>query len=169
MVAPRLATLVIGYGNTLRRDDGVGPTAAAIVAEWALPNVVATAVHQLGPELAGSLNAARHAFFIDARLGALDEPYQVQPIEPGIASSSLGHTSDPRALLALTRAVFGRCPEAWLITVPVVDLGVGDGLSRPVRCQLSKLIDQLSSLLGRTTDSRDQSAPSRGSRCTRLA
>jgi hydrogenase maturation protease len=43
--------LVIGYGNELRSDDGVGPRVARAVAEWRLPGVEAIAVHQLTLEL----------------------------------------------------------------------------------------------------------------------
>jgi len=31
--------LIIGYGNTLRGDDGAGPRVAEAVAGWGLPNV----------------------------------------------------------------------------------------------------------------------------------
>jgi hydrogenase maturation protease len=44
--------LVLGYGNTLRRDDAVGPLAAEAVAGWGRPGVLALALPQLLPELA---------------------------------------------------------------------------------------------------------------------
>ena len=51
--------LVIGYGNTLRGDDAVGPRAAAAVHGGGLPGVDALAVAQLTPVLAEPLAAAR--------------------------------------------------------------------------------------------------------------
>ncbi len=59
---------MIGYGNTLRSDDGVGPRVAMAVASWGWPGLKAIAVHQLTPELAEPLAAAELAIFVDARL-----------------------------------------------------------------------------------------------------
>ena len=59
--------LVIGYGNTLRSDDGVGPRVAMAVASREWPGFNAIAVQQLTPELAEPLAAAELAIFVDAR------------------------------------------------------------------------------------------------------
>src|ERR1035441_10847597 len=67
--------LVIGYGNTLRRDDGVGPRVADAVAALALPGVHALACPLLTPELADPVSRARVAIFVDA---AVDAPREVQ-------------------------------------------------------------------------------------------
>jgi hypothetical protein len=39
------------------------------------------------------------------------------------------HAADPRGLLALAVAVFGRAPEAWLVTAAGADFGFRDGLT----------------------------------------
>jgi Ni,Fe-hydrogenase maturation factor len=41
----------------------------------------------------------------------------------------MAHAASPATILALARDVFGHAPEAWLITVPVEDLGIGDEFS----------------------------------------
>jgi hydrogenase maturation protease len=119
--------LVIGYGNDLRRDDGVGRRAAEAVARWGLPGVHAVAVQQLTPELAELFLDADRVLFVDAC--ADKEGVRVRLLEPGGTSQALGHGGDPRELLALSMALRGRCPEAWLITVPAADFGFGEGLS----------------------------------------
>ena len=53
--------LVIGYGNTLRRDDAVGCLIADEVACWQRPGVRSMSVAQLTPELAAELAAARRS------------------------------------------------------------------------------------------------------------
>ena len=58
--------LVIGYGNTLRGDDGIGPAVAGEIDRLAVPGVRVIVVHQLTPELAADLAACRRAVFIDA-------------------------------------------------------------------------------------------------------
>jgi hydrogenase maturation protease len=127
--AARGALLVIGYGNTLRRDDGVGPRAALSLAARKLPAVIAQAVPQLTPELAEPLAAARLAIFIDARLGGESAEIAIHPLEPANAPALLGHCEDPASLLALAQAAYGTCPPCWLVTIPASDFGLGERLS----------------------------------------
>ena len=67
--------LVIGYGNTLRRDDGVGPGVAEAVAALGLPGVQTLACALLTPELAEPVARAGMVVFVDA---AVDAPREVQ-------------------------------------------------------------------------------------------
>lgn len=119
--------LVIGYGNELRRDDGAGPRVAAAVAALGRSGVQAIAAHQLTPEMADLLRDAGEVVFVDAGVRALE--VGMEWLGPSTANAGWGHTSDPRWLLSLTQVVYGRAPAAWLITIPAVDLGMGEGLS----------------------------------------
>ena len=58
--------LVIGFGNTLRCDDGVGPKAVLAVEELGLPGVRTLTCPQLTPELADPLSKVDSAVFVDA-------------------------------------------------------------------------------------------------------
>lgn len=58
--------LIIGYGNELRSDDGVGQRVSDTVATWKLPNVRALSVFQLTPELTENLATVNVAIFVDA-------------------------------------------------------------------------------------------------------
>lgn len=125
--------LVIGYGNTLRSDDGVGPKTAEAVAALNLPGVQALACDLLTPELADPVSRAGWVVFVDA---AVDAPREVQlrPLRPADSSQIMAHAADPRTLLALARDVFGRAPEAWWLTIPIQNLAIGEDLStRPAR------------------------------------
>ena len=125
--------LVIGYGNTLRRDDGVGPGVAEAVAALALPGVRTLACPLLTPELAESVSQARMVLFVDA---AVDAPREVQlrTLAPAESSQIMAHAASPATLLALARDVFGHAPEAWLITIPVEELGIGEEFSPLAQC-----------------------------------
>src|SRR5690242_12882091 len=89
--------LVIGYGNELRRDDGVGAKVACAVAEWHLPGIEAIVCHQLTPELAERIASAAHVVFVDAALGAGDA-VQCREIEPNENSQVMTHATGPRSL-----------------------------------------------------------------------
>jgi hydrogenase maturation protease len=120
--------LIIGYGNTLRRDDGVGPKVAEAVAALGLAGVRTLACPLLTPELAEAISEAWVVIFVDA---AVDAPREVQfrKLAPADSSQVMAHAASPATLLALARDVFGHVPVAWLITVPVDDLGIGDEFS----------------------------------------
>jgi hydrogenase maturation protease len=120
--------LVIGYGNPLRCDDGVGPKVAEAVEALQLPGVRTLVCQQLSPEHAEPISRARVVVFVDA---AMDTPMEVQlrKLEPGETSQLMAHAADPRTMLALARDVFGHAPEAWWLTIPAVKLGFGTDFS----------------------------------------
>jgi hydrogenase maturation protease len=120
--------LVIGYGNTLRGDDGVGPKVAEAVEALSLPGVRSLTCPLLTPELAEPVSQVSTVVFVDA---AVDAPRDVQmrKLAPAASSQIMAHAASPATLLALARDVFGHAPEAWLLTIPVNELGVGEALS----------------------------------------
>src|SRR5690349_12576145 len=125
MFTPRSALLVIGYGNELRQDDGVGPRVAASVAEWNLPGIQALACHQLTPELAEPIARAERVVFVDASVVGADS-VEMRDIEPGGNLQIITHATDPRSLLALANQTFGRHPAASWLSIPVQELNFGD-------------------------------------------
>jgi hydrogenase maturation protease len=122
--------LVIGYGNELRGDDAAGPCVARQVAGWGRMEIKGIAVHQLTPELAAVLGEASVVVFVDA----CEEGWKgrLRPLEAG-PEAALGHTSDPGWLLTLGEVLCGRRPEAWLLTIPAADFGLGRQLSPTAR------------------------------------
>jgi hydrogenase maturation protease len=118
--------LVIGYGNELRGDDGIGPRVAEAVAELRLPGVEALAVHQLTPELADRLPGVQMVIFVDA---AESGSFEVQPLDPATGFGSIDHTSQPRSILSLAQAIHGASPETWFIRVPGACFDFGTSLS----------------------------------------
>ncbi len=139
--------LVIGYGNDLRGDDGVGPKVIAALEELKLPGVQTLACHQLAPEMAEPVSRHARVVFVDA---AVDAPREVQlrPLEPAASTQLMAHAADPRILLALARDVFGRCPPAWLLTVPAEKLGFSEELSPLAQRGLARAVDEIRRLAG---------------------
>lgn len=143
--------LVIGYGNTLRRDDGVGVEVALAVAAMNLPGVNVIARHQLVPELAEPISQADTVIFVDADVAATGRP-GLRPIEAAPAGQTFAHAANPRSLLALSREVFGGNPIAWSLAVPVEDFSFGFGLSPRSEKALDaavKLIEQFAAGLAK--------------------
>jgi hypothetical protein len=76
--------------------------------------------------LAERIGEAERVVFVDA---GQDDAVPNRPIEPGQTAQVMGHTGEPRGLLALAESLYGRRPEVWLITLPAPELGFGEGLS----------------------------------------
>jgi hydrogenase maturation protease len=140
--------LVIGYGNTLRSDDGAGVRVAEAIAACHPPGVTALAVHQLTPEIAERLAGAERAVFVDARWAEAGRDIAISPLEPSSSIRPAGHTSDPRSLLALARSLYGEAPRAWLITVPAVDFSLGEDLSPTASHGVELAIRLIGGILG---------------------
>jgi hydrogenase maturation protease len=140
--AATIDLLVIGYGNELRGDDGVGPKVAAAVSEWNLLRVRAIACPLLTPELAEPISQTRIAVFVDA---ALDAPTDVRlrQLEPNESSQIMTHAADPRTILALARDVFERAPQAWWLTIPVLNVDLGQELSPLARRGFAAAVHKL--------------------------
>jgi hydrogenase maturation protease len=140
--------LLIGYGNELRADDGAGPV---VVRELAAsePAAESVVVHQLLPELAERLAAVRFVVFVDAGLAPADAEVDVRRIEPAPVPVPLGHVADPRSLLALTHRLHGRVPEAWQVTVPGQDFGLGQNLSPRAQRNVHAAVRCLTELIHR--------------------
>jgi hydrogenase maturation protease len=140
---------VIGYGSDLRGDDAVGRRAAEAVAAWELPHVRALAVHQLTPELAAALAAVDLAIFVDACVATRAGEIETQSIGPAAVDATVGHSGDPRTLLALAEALYGRSPRAWSIGVPATSFAFGADLSPVAQRGLADALQQIYRLLTR--------------------
>lgn len=134
--------LVIGYGNTLRSDDGVGPRVAEAVEGLNLAGTRTLSCGLLTPELAEPIAQAQCVIFVDASVEASVD-VQFRSLSPSASGQILAHASDPKTLLALARDLFGRVPEAWWLTIPVEKLGIGEELSVKARKGLTQAVEEI--------------------------
>jgi hydrogenase nickel insertion protein HypA len=151
--------IVIGYGNTLRSDDGAGQKVAEILDGWQLRGVRSIAVHQLTPELAEILATAELVIFVDvygvdqSELAAENSDIRVISIantasgKDYTASIGSGHVADPYGLLYLTDLVYGQAPAAWWILIPAWDFKFGEKLSSFTIMGMAKALQQIHQLV----------------------
>jgi hydrogenase maturation protease len=131
---PKPNRLVIGIGNPLRGDDGVG--------ELLAEQVGGRSVQQLTPELAEELAGLEAVLFIDAwsaPAGAVPQLIHVSPVgsaDGPAAGHPDSHRLEPAALLALSGLLYGRAPEAQLLLVPATAFEHGAALSAELRALL---------------------------------
>lgn len=136
--------LIIGYGNTLRGDDGVGVRVAETIAQLEWEGVRSLWVHQLTPELAEDISQAKMVIFVDA---VVSEALEIRAIEAVEEGGKVGHYQDPRSLLLLTKAVYGAIPLAWWVLIPGVNFEFGEELSPITQGYMKDAIEQIKKLL----------------------
>jgi hydrogenase maturation protease len=140
--------LVIGYGNTLRSDDGVGQLVAEQVANWNLRNLRVISTHQLTPDLAADIAETELVIFVDAYLASATPKIETYCLKPLANFTKIeSHISNPRVLLTLAQTLYNHCPQAWLITVPGENFDLGDCLSPLTQRGMTEAIKQIESLL----------------------
>lgn len=143
-----MKTLVIGYGNTLRGDDGVGYWLAERLAEWGSGAVRALPCQQLTLELAAELVSRDRVIFADASLPQNPvKPLRLERLKGRLNSTGiLSHYSQPGQLLTLSQQLYGFQPIAYTLTLPAQQVDYGEQLSPWARAgllQAEKLLRQL--------------------------
>ena len=136
--------LMIGYGNPLRCDDGIGPYLAATLGDgWQILTSI-----QLTPELAEPISRAKQVVFLDAAHG--DTPGEVvcRWVEPLPANGAFSHTVTPASLLASAQTLYGAAPVAVLVTVTGASFGFSTELSPEILAQMPQIIAQVKDTFG---------------------
>ena len=135
-------TVIIGYGSTLRCDDGIGYIAAERLMEL-LPAGQAEVIarQQLTPDLADVLRRYRRVFFIDACADAAPGQIDRRPIVPdGQNWGAFVHEMSPAVLLGCVEETYGQCPTGILYAIGVESFAIGEGLSPTAAGTLERVI-----------------------------
>jgi len=129
--------VVIGYGNRLRQDDGLGCRAAELLDRMAPPGGVRILeCRQLMPELAVQLEGAPVVIFLDAALDL--EPGAVVAKRISAENQMVWlHDLSPAQLTGLIEVLTGTTRPVFQITGGVSQTGFGEHLT-PVGEQCAK-------------------------------
>ena len=145
-------TLIIGYGNFDRQDDGVAWHVLAEVARrlgCAVPLSPEEEVPanegapdflfelQLTPELAETIAQVERVCFVDAHTGAVPHDVNVSAIAAEFQASPLTHHLTPQSLLIFAQTLYNARPEAILVSVRGYQFGFERTLS-PLTAQLAQ-------------------------------
>ena len=136
--------LIIGYGNPMRGDDGIGWRAAENLQTHYAANrrVQVLKCHQLTPELASDVAAASHVVFIDAALAGPTGAICKHCVDTSTQQPSFTHSLDPASLLNASCELFGKLPAATLVTVTGESFMTGEKLSPAVEHALPLVVKQ---------------------------
>ncbi|BCX89650.1 hypothetical protein MIN45_P2023 [Methylomarinovum tepidoasis] len=123
-----MRTLILGYGNPGRGDDGLGPALVERLEFHGVAAVLETAM-QLQPEHIFDLAACGRALLVDTGTGT-PAPFTFEPLVPRRDASFTTHALSPWMLLALYEETLRRPPPpAFLLTIRGERFGLGEALS----------------------------------------
>ena len=157
-----MRSLVIGYGNPSRRDDGVAwHVVNALRRRWGQPALPPLAdgwedlggrrdtlfLQQLTPELAATVAEYDLVVFVDASLLPTQEPVRVGPVAPRYRLAAISHHLDPAALLALSEQLNGRAPQGFLVSIQGHDLNFGEELSPETAAAVPSGVEQVAAII----------------------
>ena len=138
------SVLVIAWGNPLREDDAVAwhvlEGLRTLRPRPSLPALHLRHAHQLTPEMAECVSRARGVVFVDARRDGTPGEVRCEPIEPGAGTNPLAHSLSPQALLLYAEHLYGRAPQAVVLSIAGERFGMGEALSTPVRRAIPRAI-----------------------------
>jgi hydrogenase maturation protease len=124
-------TLIIGYGNPDREDDGVAwhilralivnlglPAPASYEDEFPANNQLDFAFYlQLTPEMAEDIAAYERVCFVDAHTGDIPVEVQMIPVESEFQRSPFTHHLTAQSLLSMCETLYNKKPETALLSV----------------------------------------------------
>jgi len=138
--------LVIGIGNPWRGDDGVGAAVVERLEADPAPGVAHLSVHQLLPEQAEAIHASAVVVFVDASAALPPGEVVTGRVHPDARAAATAHHFSPGQLLALTRALHGEAPAAFLVQVGAATFD-GRGLSPETGAAVERAADAVRQLL----------------------
>jgi hydrogenase maturation protease len=149
--------LILGYGNPDREDDGVAwhilraltiklglvppdsyedefPASEIIDFDFQL---------QLTPEMAEEAARYPYVCFIDAHTGNIPEPVRLIAVEREFQNSPFTHHLTPQSLMSMCETVYGKKPDAALLSV----LGHRFLFTRELSQETAELVPQAVTLI----------------------
>ncbi len=151
-------TLLLGYGNIDRQDDGVAWHILRTLAQRfgsdltefpqvphidLLDNLALHFELQLTPEMAELVSAYDRVAFIDAHTGRVEETIFHEVLKPEFVNSPFTHHLTPSTCLSLAETLYSHAPQAVLVSVRGYEFGFSRTLSDPTRALVDEAADWL--------------------------
>lgn len=148
-----MKTLIVGYGNADRQDDGIAWHILCGIARRlgrAIPSAPEEGFFpegqdidlwfqlQLTPEMAEEIAKYQRICFVDAHTGDIEQDILIQPVDDSKPASAFTHHMTPAACMAITQTVYQQSPEAVLLSVR----GYAFEFSRVLSPQATALVNQ---------------------------
>ena len=155
-------TLVVGYGNIDRGDDGVAYCVINALRRRLSQKLLSedsTGLEELGaevdsiflvqlaPELMEVLAGYRRVIFVDAHVYENVDNLHCAPVFPEYTPSTFTHHMTPAMLLAFFKTLYHREPTGHLVSIRGYDFDFRRGLSADTEVLLEAAVDRILQLI----------------------
>ncbi len=148
-------SLLIGYGNPDRQDDGIAwhilqatairlglPAPTSYEDEFRTNDRLDFAFYlQLTPEMAEEISLYSQVCFVDAHTGDIPEPVRLVQVESEFQRSPFTHHLTPQSLLSMCETIYHRKPRAALLSVRGYHFGFDQELSSQTAALLPEAVE----------------------------
>jgi len=138
---PRDDLIVIGVGNTLREDDGVGIFVAGLLNDFYDSRLNCFEVSAPDVLLSHQISEFNRLLIVDAMVMESGEAYRLIPVEPAkdyIPSGFTSHVFNWGEVLFLAVDLFGRAPRTEILGISAFRFGIAQDLSPACRANAEK-------------------------------
>jgi len=142
-----VTTLILGYGNQSRRDDGVGWFVLEQLAALGLPGVELETSQQLEIEASETISRFDAVIFVDAAIPEAPEAIQRTVVVPNFQSHAVAHYLTPADVLSLCKTLYDRAPRAILFSIRGRDFNFGTTLTPEVEQAAREVAKQIAGII----------------------
>ena len=160
-----MRVIVVGFGNPLRKDDGVAwrliERLQATLPTLNLPIEVDTAIYiEIPLELSEKLKDYDVVLFVDAALD-MEEDVEISEVEPSPGTILDSHALTPQQVLLLSKELYpeSRNLKAYVLKVRAEDIGFGEELSERTSTRADLAYDTMLRFLKEIPTHRDEPSP----------
>jgi len=132
--------LLVGIGNSGRRDDGLGWKFTGLVNHSGLKMFDCEFRYQLQVEDVLLVCRYDKVVFIDASHSELKEGFELQPCIAAHHYFFSSHIQSPETILYLAKELYNKTPEAYTLAIAGYNWGLGNTLSKEAELNLQKAI-----------------------------
>jgi len=132
--------LLVGIGNSGRKDDGLGWQFAeyAELMDWPFLDVEYR--YQLQVEDVMLISRYNKIYFADASHGKMQDGFECKPCTAAQHYFFSSHLQTPETILYLAKELFDKSPEAFTIAMEGQDWGLGTEMSTAAIINLDKAL-----------------------------
>ena len=132
--------LLVGIGNSGRKDDGLGWKFTEEVNLLKLPSLDIEFRYQLQIEDVLLIGRYDKIIFADASHGTLQNGFECKPCIAAQHYFFSSHIQTPETILYLAKELYNKTPDAYTLAIEGHDWGLGTNLSNEAKINLHKAI-----------------------------
>lgn len=138
---------IIGVGNPIRSDDGLGPYICSLVDDRKFPGVCTLQLHQLHTDIIEDLFSYDHIVVVDASVEGEDVAFSTPARDKALAGAS-SHHMNVVMLDALAQTVYGKQLSFRVCAVRGENFEMGDQLTAAAKRNAAAAVKVITEWVG---------------------